>query len=82
MSLRLPDGGCALETSVTGSLITGPALGPSGRMAMDRLSSESTPMEGPPFTKEFTSRRIITEEFIPDGLSLLWHRPLMCGGRS
>lgn len=82
MSLRLPDGGYALETSLPGSSIAGPPLGTYGRKTMDRLTSVGSPMEGLPFTEDRTSRRIVIEEFIPDVVSLLWHRPMMWGGRS
>lgn len=71
-----------LETSLPGSFIAGPPLGTCGRKTMDHPTSVGAPMKGLPFTEGRTSRRIIIEEFIPDVVSLLWHWPLMQGGRS
>lgn len=71
-----------LETSLPGSFIAGPPIGTCGRKTMDRPTSVGASMEGLPFTEGCTSRRISIEEFIPDVVSLLWHRPMMWGGRS
>lgn len=82
MTLCLPDGGCALETSFPGSPMAGPSLGACGRTTMNHPTSVGAPMKGLPFTEGHTSRRITTEDSIPDGVSLLSGQPLMQGGRS
>lgn len=71
-----------METSLPGSFIAGPSLGPCGRKTMDHPTSVGASMEGLPFTEGRTSRRIVIEEFIPDVVSLLWGLPMMWGGRA
>lgn len=71
-----------LETSLPRPSIARPSLGVSGRTTMACPTSVGASMGGLPFIEGCTSRRITTEDSIPDGVSLLSGQPLMQGGRS